>query len=256
MRIKQALITRRSFTLVAALMLCLSGSITRSDSVAELRVLFIGNSLTFANDLPAIVQSLAESAGKPKLAYKMIARPDFSLEDHWNQGDARKAIADGKWDVVVLQQGPSALPESRKLLIEYTRRFDDEIRRRGAKTALYMVWPSRARFGDFDRVVESYAQAAQSVSATLLPVGRAWQVAWREKGDFALYSEDNFHPSVAGSYLAAVVIYQQLYGDTQIAAPSSLKPKSKSISKIELSAEDAALISRAARGASENNRSR
>jgi hypothetical protein len=239
---------------VLALALCLSGGAARPGAVAEMRVLFIGNSLTFVNDLPAIVAALADAAGGQKLSYRMIAHPDFSLEDHWNQGEARKAISGARWDVVVLQQGPSALAESRKLLVEYTRRFDEEIRRAGARTALYMVWPSKARFGDFDRVLQSYAEAAQSVNGILFPAGKAWQLAWRHKSDLALYSPDNFHPSAAGSYLAAVVIYQQLYGDTETAAPPHLKLKSKSISKIELSPQDAELITRAAREANAENR--
>jgi len=242
------ILKRFIFAVALGLVVCLNGGPAESNAAAEMRVLFIGNSLTFVNDLPAIVEAIAESAGKQKFAYRMIAYPDFSLEDHWNHGEARKAIAQSKWDVVVLQQGPSALPESRKFLIDYTRRFDDEIRRAGAKTALYMVWPARARFGDFDRVVESYAEAARSVGAILFPAGRAWQMAWRQKGDLTLYSSDNFHPSPVGSYLAAEVIYQQLYGDTQT-PPSRLKVRSKSISNIELSAEDAELIGRAAREA-------
>jgi hypothetical protein len=237
------------FFLPLILLCCWSGKFATPVSAAELRVLFIGNSLTFTNDIPAIVQALAESAGKQRLNFKTIAYPDFSLEDHWNQGDARKAIAEGKWDVVVLQQGPSALAESRKLLIDYARRFADEIRRAKAKPALYMVWPSRARFNDFNRVIESYAEAAQSVDGMLFPVGEAWQIAWAYQPELALYSPDNFHPSVAGSYLAAMVIYQQLYQDAQILAPPRLKLRSKSISKIELSIEEAALLHKAAREA-------
>ena len=90
----------------------------------ELRVLFVGNSFTYTNDLPAIVAALAEATGQKQFTYKSIAFPDFSLEDHWQQGEARKAIAEKRWDFVVMQQGPSALPESRTLLLEYARRFD------------------------------------------------------------------------------------------------------------------------------------
>ncbi len=102
-----------------------------------------------------MVCALARAAGRPAVC-ESVAKPDYSLEDHWNEREARRAIARG-WDLVVLQQGPSALPESRVLLVEFARRFDVEIRKTGARTALYMVWPSRARRADFDRVSESYA---------------------------------------------------------------------------------------------------
>src|SRR5262245_12070156 len=96
------------------------------------RILFIGNSLTYVNDLPAMVSALAKADWRT-IHCEMVARPDFSLEDHWQQGEARRAIRSGSWTTVVLQQGPSALPESRRLLIEYTRRFDQEIKAAGAR---------------------------------------------------------------------------------------------------------------------------
>src|SRR6185295_7619357 len=101
------------------------------------------------------------------------------LEDHWARGDAQRAIAEGGWFAVVLQQGPSALPESQVLLREYTKRFDAVIRKTGAKTALYMVWPSQARFQDFDGVSASYTVAAADVRGLLLPAGDAWRAAWK-----------------------------------------------------------------------------
>lgn len=184
---------------------------------APVRVLFIGNSLTAANDLPATVCALAQSAGRRAIC-ESVARPDYGLEEHWNDGEARRAIARG-WDVVVLQQGPSALPESRRLLIAYARRFDGEIKRAGARTAFYMVWPSRARRGDFAGVSQSYRAAAKAVKGQLMPAGDAWRAAWAVDAKLPLYGPDGFHPSEIGSYLAALVIYEQIF-----AAPPPLAP--------------------------------
>jgi len=121
-----------------------------------------------------------------------------------------RAIRRGGWSVVVLQQGPSALDESRVLLIDYTKRFAAEIERVGARPALYMVWPSRARSFDFERVSASYAAAAKAVGGVLLPAGDAWRKAWRLDAGLALYGPDDFHPSRLGSALAALVIYRRL----------------------------------------------
>jgi hypothetical protein len=78
-----------------------------------------------------MVCALARSTGL-RPTCEAVAKPDFSLEDHWRDGTARQAIARG-WDVVVLQQGPSAQPASRRLLIEYVTRFDAEIRSAGRR---------------------------------------------------------------------------------------------------------------------------
>jgi hypothetical protein len=194
----------------------------RGQPATTIRVLFIGNSLTTANDLPGMVRALATAAGGPRVECEAVAFANYSLEDHWNRGDARKAIARGGWQTVVLQQGPSALPESQVLLREYTRRFDAEIRRARAKTALYMVWPSANRKHDFDGVKASYQAAARDVGGVLLPVGEAWRAVWRRDSRIALYGPDGFHPSTEATYLAALVIYQRLTGQLPTATPSSL----------------------------------
>ena len=233
-----------AFSVIACL-LTPGGNPNARGKQSELRVLFIGNSLTYANDLPAIVAALAEASGK-RFIFKSVAFPDFSLEDQWNRGDAQRAIAGEKWDVVVLQQGPSALEESRTLLLEYTRLFAKEIRASGAKPALYMVWPSQARFKDLDRVVESYKLAADEVKAIIFPVGQAWLEAWKRDAGIPLYSEDKFHPSVAGSYLAALVIFEKLFAESPVGLPAQLKLRSKTLGEIDLGKEQARLLQVAA----------
>jgi hypothetical protein len=178
---------------------------------AALSILFVGNSLTATNDLPGMIEAMGKAAGV-EVRCATVAKPNFSLEDHWDDGEARRAIARGGWSYVVLQQGPSALPESRVLLNEYARRFDREIRRAKARPALLMVWPSYVRRGDFDGVSQSYAGAATLIGGELFAVGDAWRAAWRRDPSLALYGADGFHPSPLGSALAALVILNQLTG--------------------------------------------
>ena len=186
---------------------------------APARVLFIGNSLTLANDLPGMVTALAKAGGRD-VRCETVALPNFGLEEHWQQGEARKRIAQGGWTFVVLQQGPSALSESQVILRDYTKRFDAEIKRVGARTALYMVWPAKARFGDFDGVSRSYTNAAADVGGVLLPAGDAWRAAWKRDPALALYGPDEFHPSAAGSYLAALVMVNRLFNIAPVGLPA------------------------------------
>ncbi len=188
-----------------------------------LRLLFIGNSLTYANDLPRLVQQVATAAGQPPPEVRMVASGGFSLQDHWDDGAAQAALAEGGWDVVILQQGPSALPASQRELRASTVRFADVIRRSGARPALYMVWPERERLYALPDVGLAYAAAAQAGDGLLLPVGDAWQIAWQRDPCLPLYSPDGFHPSPTGSWLAALVIYGGVYGargiDVTLPAP-------------------------------------
>ena len=148
-----------------------------------------------------------------------VTTNNFSLEDHWVQGPARATVAKGGWSVIVLQQGPSALPDSRVLLRDYAKRFAADASHVGARTALYMVWPSKARDRDFDAVSKSYTLAAQDVGGTLLPAGDAWREAWRRDPSLALYADDAFHPSELGSYLAALTIWRGLSTQSAIGLP-------------------------------------
>ncbi len=195
------------------------------------RVLFVGNSLTQANELPLIVEALANAGGRPVVA-DSVTYGGVSLEDHWSLG-TQDRIAAGGWHWVVLQQGPSSLPESRVNLREWTRRFDTVIRQAGALTALYMVWPESARRAVFPDVSTSYRLAAQDVGGILLPAGDGWVAAWRLDPSLPLYGPDGFHPTVMGSYLAALTIYGGLTGTSTLGLPGRLRLRSGTTIEID-----------------------
>src|SRR4051812_45091087 len=165
------------------------------------RILFIGNSLTYVNDLPGVLQALADSAGGDKLAVESVVAPDYDLELHWNDGIAQKEIAKGSWELVVLQQGPSSRAENREHLRFWTQRFAGEIARVGARPALFSVWPMQVNQADFPRAIESYTLAAADVNGLLLPAAAAWLAAWERDPALALYS-DGLHPNTRGTYLS------------------------------------------------------
>src|SRR3954451_3209442 len=122
-------------------------------------VLFVGNSLTSTNDLPARTAALAAAAGHP-LRVSSVTLPGASLGDHWQDGRALAAIQDGHWDVVALQQGPSTRPESRADLVASARKFAAPIRAGGGRPALLVVWPLPRQAAA--AVSTSYRAAAQA----------------------------------------------------------------------------------------------
>jgi hypothetical protein len=138
-----------------------------------------------------------------------ITQGNFGLQDHWVQSGTREKIAQGGWDYVVLQQGPSAT-EGRPSLLDYTSRFNEVIEASGGQTALYMVWPASQRDFDYDGVLDSYKSAAESVGGLFFPSGEAWREAWKVDPNLILYGFDGFHPSRMGTYLAALVMFNRL----------------------------------------------
>jgi hypothetical protein len=185
---------------------------------STLRVLFVGNSLTAANDLPAMVAALGARTGTT-IEYETRAPGGYSLEDHWELTDVRDAIARGHWDWVVLQQGPTSLPESAANLEAYAPRFANAVRAAGGRPALYMVWPEKYRIPVFDQVVANYMAAARHSGSAILPAGLAWWKAIQGRPGFPLYGRDGFHPNRLGSYLAAITIYARLSGRSPVGLP-------------------------------------
>jgi hypothetical protein len=196
----------------------------RGDGHQPMRVLFVGNSLTDTNDLPAVVATLARGLGT-EIEYETIAPGGMSLEDHWHAGRVPAELASGKWDAVVMQQGPSALPESQLNLREWAERLAALAREHGTRPALLTVWPEGYRLNALGDVIASYANAAKAAGAELYPAGVAWQAAWNRTPSLPLYGPDGFHPSTLGTYLAALVVTAGLTGrEPPVAAFSVNRP--------------------------------
>ncbi len=90
--------------------------VTNNDS--EFNLLFIGNSLTYSNNLPELVEAFALTQGK-NISVTTIAKGNYALIDHWGEGVIQTRIETGNYDFVIVQQGPSSQPYGRGLLIEY-----------------------------------------------------------------------------------------------------------------------------------------
>jgi hypothetical protein len=214
---------------------CLSSS-TAPRLIGEGRgVLFIGNSYTYVNDLPGIVQALADSAGGEKIAVETVAEPDFALVDHWSIGLAQREIAKGGWSFVVLQQGPSSVEVNRDTLRLATKLFSSGITAVGAKAALFSAWPTASRRVDYPRAIESYRIAAADVNGVFLPIASAWLAVWEKDPTLQLYAADGLHASALGSYVAALTIYSKLLGKPAVGLPATLKLRSGAVLTISAS---------------------
>ena len=177
----------------------------KAASDKPIRVLFIGNSLTYRNDLPAQIQALVGASyprGRP-LRYESVTPPGRTLKQQWDEGKAAPKIAQGGWDYVVLQEQSQIPFTDRNPMYQYARLFDQEIKKVGARTVLYMTFPLKNKFDDGDLLPEIYLTLGKELRAIVVPVDLAWHEAARRDRQIALYAPDNAHPAPAGTYLAA-----------------------------------------------------
>ena len=210
-----------ALVLIAAAASCLSApSVLEPPPAGGIHVLFIGNSLTYVNDLPGTVAAIAASVGDTVRAAS-VTGPDLALIDHLNGAtNAVKATQLGGWKYVVLQQGSSSLPANRDTLVLGALRFDSYVRAQGGRSALYMVWPTIDRLAFFDAVRQSYLDAATAVNGVFMPAGEAWRTAWASDSTLQFFASDGLHPTELGTYLAALVIYERVTGhDARLLPP-------------------------------------
>ncbi len=175
----------------------------------SINVLFIGNSLTYVNNLPFLVSELAKQKGI-HVTTTMLAYPNYALEDHWNDKKIELQLISTKYDFVVIQQGPSSQADGREMLARYGLKFKLLCDRYRAKLVFFMVWPSFQNFQTFDGVIKNYTDAAAVSNAIICPVGAVWKDYFLKTKDYSYYGPDQFHPSKKGSEIAAELILDTL----------------------------------------------
>ena len=189
----------------------------------ERKVLFIGNSFTNRNDLPGTFTRIAGSAVPPRrFATRSIIANGMALKTHWNRGLAREAMRGEAWDFVVLQEQSTLPLKNRAKMHESITLFDEEVRRCGARTVLYMTWARRSALDRQDELSDAYESISRQLGALVAPVGRAWQRAMAADPELVLHDKDGSHPNAIGMYLAACVFVAVLAGLNPVGLTSDL----------------------------------
>lgn len=196
----------------------------------SVRVLWIGNSFTYFNDLPGMVREIAASQGIG-LSCTRFLKGGERFSGHLKNPELIQALKSGGWDYVILQEQSTipAMPTTEVIRDVYpAARVLDSLAHVGspdAKVVFYMTWGHKfgnrkpvAKYppaNDYENMQErlktSYLEMAYDNSAWCAPAGMAWRQVRRERPDCELYRSDNYHPAVPGSYLAANVIFATLF---------------------------------------------
>ena len=205
-----------------------------------MNVLFIGNSFTARNNLPGLVETIADAAGK-QFKHQLISAGGASLRRHYNAGEAQRAIQRGGWDFVVLQEQSTLPIKNPKRMHENVRLFDTAICAAGAQTALYMTWARQHAPESQAAITAAYESIARELNATLIPAGRAWERFLRDHDQPILHDKDASHPTLAGSYLAACCAYIALF---KTSLPRDVEIDKLSESEVKMLHRAASAISR------------
>jgi hypothetical protein len=185
--------------------------VTKPQVEAPKRILFVGNSYFYYNN----------SLHNYVLRIAVAADPANAGSLQYEPG---RLGVKSPFDVVILAgNSTDALSNAtRASFREKVKEFSAEIAKRGGKTALYMthahVKPSKFASPDMmRRIEEMYVSVGNEVGALVIPVGLAFEEAYRQRPDIRLHQDyDGSHPDLLGTYLAACVVYASLYGKSPV----------------------------------------
>jgi hypothetical protein len=194
------------------------------------------------HSLHAMLQKLAAQVeGGPRMTVDAVAHGGYSLSNHLRTGQALARIRAGHYTHVVLQGHSMSAVDHPDKLIADAKRFKQAIDASSGQTVFYATWARspEVRLYRTHKSVRSFAQMSMLVSSTyfelssllragLAPVGSAFERALVEHPRLGLWGSDGSHPSVAGSYMAACVLYGAITGlDPSLTryVPNSMKPE-------------------------------
>lgn len=218
-------------------LLFLSGSsINRLDAAFDgakdpkrMKVLFIGNSITYYNSMPVIFKSLAIAAGE-SISVESWTRGGVILGYFALNKNAAKIINKEKWDYVVLQDGDYHIiyPEDHVRLEAYVKTLRDLILANNPETKILFHMLHALKGGlthdnvhyDYNafmqKIIEGTTAFANKADLEIAPVGIAWNDMVVNQPQIELYAPDGMHPSYAASYLIACVYLSEIFQKSSV----------------------------------------
>lgn len=225
------------------------------DSVS---VLFIGNSYTYVNDMPGVLNSITQGLGD-QITFDSQTLGGATLATHAGNAATYAAINSKPWDFVVIQaqsQEPSfSDPQVNGQTLPYAEQIADSVYASKFCTDVMMFmtwgrqngdpqWPPISTYeGMQTRLRNAYVRMADSVQGSVSPVGMAWWHARENYPSTLLYSPDESHPSYAGTYLAACTFYASLFRKTPVGSTFYGSLNATAAGQMQLSAQIAVLDS-------------
>ena len=208
-----------------------------SSSIAK-SVLFIGNSFTKHNDLPAMVANLAEANGH-EMDAQMAAIGGFSLAKHAKHPKTLEAVKSKNWDVVVLQGHSleTMFPKELKPFLAAGTALKPHLG--DAEAVAYMTWAYEVEsrlakkmkqnikkdnispealtkiFKSMQETIAAgYETLAEVTGGRVAPVGWAWEAVRAQHPELDLFTtKDEYHPTPLATYLNSIVFYKVLFGE-------------------------------------------
>jgi hypothetical protein len=218
MRRRKGIVVACSFFILS-----ISGGIVKSSPVRDtVRVLFVGNSYTYYNNLIQMVSLISDSL-ETKLICTKSTVGGTNLGEHWNEQKglrSRTLVGNGNYNIVVLQDHSLRPIEAPDSLVYFGSLFCDLIKKRGARPFIYNTWAREKTPSSQKQINDGYMQLAAKCGAARVPVGDCWQKVIERSPSASLYVSDGSHPSNLGTFIAALCFVKAITGKLPSSLPS------------------------------------
>ncbi|MCR4746341.1 MAG: hypothetical protein K5894_14085 [Lachnospiraceae bacterium] len=208
-----------------------------------MKILFIGNSHTYMNDMPELARQMIENATGEACDVFMLAYSGRSLKWHIEEEyfSERFNILHGRYDYCVIQEQAHPMPDEVDT-VKYAGKIIELCRRAGTTPIIFETWAERGKFENQIEMNRRYKKLAKNQKALLAPIGEVWEEAIKALQNIPnsdLYFRDGAHASAVGDYLAAMVLTAVITGkipdDTFVRAfdftvPEVFQPVKESVS--------------------------
>jgi hypothetical protein len=184
-------------------------------------MLFIGNSRTYYNDIPAMLRKTADSAhAKDRFDIVTRALPAGTLQLSWNDPETRRLLKQPWHDVVVqAESNAQSSAQATTQFFDYGERLIREAQGTGGMPTLIVNWvygeelfkgkEPGMRAWYYGRIQSDYARLSGVTGARLVNVAQVWERVHDAAPELPLYQDGN-HPTLQGSYLSALTLYAHL----------------------------------------------
>lgn len=194
-----------------------------SPDARKLKILFIGNSMTFFWATPESVQAMLEiGTCDLRIEPHRSVHGGKNLEFHYNQTDALDRIKSGGFDFVVLQEYDKQLDAAAQF-VEYAEKFDIAIKAGGAKPLLY-AQPGHRSATDTERrtFMKQCTGVGRAIGAPIVPVCETLRRCYEKRPDLTWHNADTVHMGMYGGYAVACTFYAALTGGASFPPPAVL----------------------------------
>jgi len=198
-------------------------STTQTPQSKKIRVLFVGNSLTYYYNLPLVVSAMAKTQDLT-IETKHSTVGGSTLEQHWKSEigtQTRSMIELEKWDYIVFNNHSLSAINKPESFLEYSKKFADLARTKGAEPIFMMTWAYKSNPLMLTEIEKMYKKLGELTSANIIPCGSIFANSRKFRPDLELFHDDK-HPSSNGTYLAGLAFYKYFTGKSSSKVPVNL----------------------------------